>query len=167
MVAFLGGTIGNLYVEERGAFLGALGDSLEPGDWVLLGTDLVKSSDRVIAAYNDPTGVTAAFVTNSLAVLNRELGADFDLDGFSYVPFWDPHMERMDLRLRAEMPQHVEIPGAGLSLDLASGEEIHVEISTKFRPAGIRDELAAAGFDVTQYWTDPAADFALTLARRL
>jgi len=167
LVAFLGGTIGNLYVEERAAFLGALGDSLEPGDWVLLGTDLVKSSERLIAAYNDSSGVTAAFVTNSLAVLNRELDADFDLEGFSYVPFWDPHMERMDLRLRAEMPQHVEIPGAGLSIDLASGEEIHVEISTKFRPEGIRDELAAAGFEVSRSWTDSAGDFALTLARRV
>ena len=67
-------------------------------------------------------------------MLNRELGADFDLDAFSYVPFWDPRQERMDLRLRADMPQHVTIPGAGLTFDLAHGEEIRVEISTKFRP---------------------------------
>lgn len=165
MVAFLGGTIGNLYVEERGAFLGALGDSLEPGDWLLLGTDLVKSADRLVAAYHDSQGVTAAFVTNSLAVLNRELGADFDLDAFSYVPLWDGHMERMDLRLRSEAPQRVSIPGADLSLDLASGEEIRVEISTKFRPDGIRAELDAAGFDVAHIFTDPAADFAVTLAQ--
>lgn len=165
LVAFLGGTIGNLYVEERGAFLGALADSLEPGDWVLLGTDLVKSAARLIAAYNDPGGVTAEFVTNALVVLNRELGADFDVDAFSYVPFWDPHMERMDLRLRAEMPQRVNIPGADLTLDLASGEEIRVEISTKFRPDGIRAELGAAGFEVTDSWLDPAGEFALTLAR--
>jgi L-histidine N-alpha-methyltransferase len=166
MVAFLGGTIGNLYVEERGAFLGALADTLDEGDWLLLGTDLVKSADRLIAAYNDPGGVTAAFVTNCLRVLNRELGADFDVDAFSYVPFWDPHMERMDLRVRAEMPQRVTIPGAGLTFDLASGEEIRVEISTKFRPDGIRAELAAAGFAVERTWTDPRGDFALTLARR-
>ncbi|WP_300406474.1 L-histidine N(alpha)-methyltransferase [Nocardioides sp.] len=165
LVAFLGGTIGNLYVEERGAFLGALADSLEPGDWLLIGTDLVKSSDRLIAAYNDSQGVTSRFVTNSLAVLNRELGADFDLDAYSYVPFWDAHMERMDLRLRSEAPQRVSIPGADLEVDLASGEEIRVEISTKFRPEGIRAELGAAGFEVTQSWTDPADDFALTLAR--
>jgi L-histidine N-alpha-methyltransferase len=166
MVAFLGGTIGNLYIEERAAFLGALADSLEPGDWVLLGTDLVKSADRLIRAYNDAQGVTAAFVLNCLGVLNRELGADFDVDAFSYVPFWDPQRERMDLRLRAEMPQRVTIPGADLSFDLASGEEIRVEISTKFRPEGIRDELAAAGFAVEQAWTDGEGDFALTLARR-
>jgi L-histidine Nalpha-methyltransferase len=166
MVAFLGGTIGNLYVEERAAFLGALADSLEPGDWLLLGTDLVKSADRLIAAYNDPQGVTAAFVLNCLGVLNRELGADFDLDAFSYVPFWDPHTERMDLRLRAEMPQRVTIPGADLSFDLACGEEIRVEISAKFRPDGIRAELAAAGFTAEHAWTDGDGDFALTAARR-
>ncbi|HEX5861010.1 MAG TPA: L-histidine N(alpha)-methyltransferase [Nocardioides sp.] len=166
MVAFLGGTIGNLYVEERAAFLGALADSLVPGDWLLLGTDLVKSADRLIAAYDDPGGVTARFVTNCLQVLNDRLGADFDLDAFTYVPFWDPQMERMDLRLRAEMPQRVSIPGAGISIDLASGEEIRVEISTKFRTEGIAAELAAAGFAVERTLTDDEGDFALTLARR-
>lgn len=166
MVAFLGGTIGNLYIEERAAFLGALADNLEVGDSLLLGTDLVKSADRLIAAYNDEAGVTAEFVLNSLRVLNRELGADFDLDGFAYIPFWDAHMERMDLRLRAEMPQQVTIPGAGLTLDLASGEEIRVEISTKFRLDLLAEELGAAGLTVTQTWTDDQDDFALTLATK-
>lgn len=131
---------------------------------MLLGTDLVKSSDRLIAAYDDSQGVTREFVTNALHVVNRELGADFDAGSFSYVPFWDPHMERMDLRLRSEMPQRVRIPGADLQIDLASGEEIRVEISTKFRPDGLRAELTAAGFAVDQLWSD--GDFALTLARR-
>jgi len=167
MVAFLGGTVGNLYVEERAAFLGALADTLEPGDCLLLGTDLVKSPERLIAAYNDSQGVTAEFVANCLTVLNRELGADFDLDAFSYVPFWDSRVERMDLRLRSEMPQRVQIPGADLEFELASGEEIRVEISTKFRPEGIRRELLEAGFEVAQLWTDPDGDYALTLARRL
>ena len=165
LVAFLGGTIGNFYVEERAAFLGALADSLEAGDWLLLGTDLVKSADRLIAAYDDSRGVTAAFVTNCLRVLNRELGADFDDDAFSYVPFWDPGMERMDLRLRADMPQRVTIPGAELSFDLAHGEEIRVEISTKFRLERLGEELGAAGFAVARTWTDECGDFGLTLAR--
>lgn len=164
LVAFLGGTIGNLYQEERGAFLGALADTLEPGDSLLLGTDLVKSSDRLIAAYNDSQGVTADFVLNSLRVLNRELETDFDFTGFSYVPFWDPRMERMDLRIRSEMPQRVTIPGANLVLDMASGEEIRVEISTKFRVSKIAAELEAAGFGVSRVWTDEDGDFALTLA---
>lgn len=167
LVAFLGGTIGNLYVEERAAFLGALADTLEPGDSLLLGTDLVKSADRLIAAYDDDQGVTAEFVRNSLGVLNRELEADFDLDGFSYIPFWDARMERMDLRLRAEMPQRVTIPGADVTLDLASGEEIRVEISTKFRLEGLAEELARADLSVTKTWTDPDEDFALTLATKV
>jgi len=165
LVAFLGGTIGNLYREERAAFLGALADTLEPGEWLLLGTDLVKSADRLVAAYDDPGGVTAAFVKNSLRVLNRELGADFDLEAFSYVPFWDPRMERMDLRLRSETPQRVRIPGAGLELELFAGEEIRVEISTKFRTEQLHRELGAAGFEVVRIFTEDAGDFALTLAR--
>ncbi|WP_028655868.1 L-histidine N(alpha)-methyltransferase [Nocardioides sp. J54] len=166
MVAFLGGTIGNLYREERAAFLGALADLLEPGDSFLLGTDLVKSADRLIAAYDDSAGVTEAFIRNALTVVNRELGADFDQSAFSYVPFWDPHMERMDLRLRAEVPQRVRLPGAGLELDLAMGEELRVEISTKFRPERLAAELEAAGLGVAQAWTDDAGDFALTLATK-
>jgi L-histidine N-alpha-methyltransferase len=164
MVAFLGGTIGNLYLEERRAFLGALADLLEPGDSLLLGTDLVKSADRLIAAYHDDAGVTDEFIRNSLVVLNRELGADFDPAAFSYIPFWDPHMERMDMRLRSEAPQRVTIPGADLVLDLAVGEEIRVEISTKFRVSRIAGELEQAGFGVTRVWTDPDNEFALTLA---
>ena len=141
---------------------------LEPGDWLLLGTDLVKSADRLIAAYDDRAGRHRARSSrNCLHVLNRELGADFDLDAFSYVPFWDPRQERMDLRLRAEMPQRVTIPGAGARRSTwRSGEEIRVEISTKFRPEGIRAELAAAGFAVERTWTDRDGDFALTAARR-
>jgi len=166
LVAFLGGTIGNLYVEERGAFLGALADSFAPGDWLLLGTDLVKSADRLIAAYDDPGGVTEQFVRNGLRVLNRELGADFDEGAFTYVPFWDPHMHRMDMRLRADMPQHVHVPGAAIDFFLASGEEIRMEISTKFTRETVRDELGAVGLDVVETWTDAAGDFAVTLARK-
>jgi L-histidine N-alpha-methyltransferase len=166
LVAFLGGTIGNLYVEERRAFLGALSDSLEPGDGVLLGTDLVKDADRLISAYDDPEGVTDRFVRNGLRVLNRELDADFDVGGFTYVPFWDPHLQRMDLRLRAETPMHVAVPGADLELHLASGEEIRMEISTKFTVSGIRDELEAVGLVPVETWTDARDDFAVTLARK-
>ena len=98
--------------------------------------------------------------------LVQTAGADFDPDAFSYIPFWDAHMERMDLRLRAEMPQRVTIPGADLVLDLASGEEIRVEISTKFTPARLRAELEAVGLEITRTWTDPTDSFAVTLARK-
>lgn len=165
MVAFLGGTVGNLYVEERAAFLGVLADSLDPGDWLLLGTDLVKPVERIVAAYDDSRGVTARFVRNSLAALNRRLGADFDLDSYSYAPLWDARLQRMDLRLRADSPQRVRIPGADLDLDLQQGEEIQVEISSKFHLDGVRRELADAGFTTAHQWTDEPGDFALTLAR--
>jgi L-histidine N-alpha-methyltransferase len=166
IVVFLGGTIGNLDPHERAQFLRSLSATLDPGESLLLGTDLVKDLDRMVAAYDDPQGITAEFVRNSLHVVNRELDADFDVESFSYVPFWDPREERMDLRLRAEKPQHVCIPGADLEIDLAAGEEIRIELSSKFRLEGIRSELAAVGLDVVESWTDDAGDFALTLAVR-
>jgi L-histidine Nalpha-methyltransferase len=166
LVAFLGSTIGNFYLEERGAFLGALADSLDPGEWLLLGTDLVKDVDRLVAAYDDSAGVTERFIRNCLTVVNRELGADFDQGAFSYAPLWDARMERIDMRLRAEEPSVVRVPGADLVVELATGEELCVEISTKFRLEGIAGELADAGFEVAETWTDPDGDFALTLARR-
>lgn len=126
--------------------------------------DLVKQVDRIIAAYDDSQGVTAEFTRNGLAVVNRELDADFDIDAFDYVPLWDPRQERMDLRLRADGDQRVEVPGAGLSLDLYDGEEIRMEISTKFRRSRITTELGQAGFATTRFWTDPGDDFALVLA---
>ena len=167
MVAFLGGTIGNLYVEERAAFLGALADALEPGDSLLLGTDLVKTADRLIAAYDDSRGVTAEFVTNCLRVVNRELGADFDLEQFSYVPFWDPHMQRMDLRVRAEMPQRVHDPRRRPRLRARErrgdpGRDLH-----EVPPRGDRGRARAPqGSPSRETWTDHAGDFGLTLAMR-
>ncbi|MFC6705006.1 L-histidine N(alpha)-methyltransferase [Flexivirga alba] len=165
-IAFLGSTIGNFYREERAAFLGALSDVLVAGDSLLLGVDLVKSADRLVAAYHDSDGVTEAFVRNVLRVLNRELHGEIDADGFSYVPFWDPQMERMDLRLRADMPQRVRLPAADLDFTLASGEEVRVEISTKFRVSGICGELEDVGLSVRQVWTDRAGDFAVLLAMK-
>ncbi len=139
---------------------------MEPGEWLLLGTDLVKSADRLIAAYDDPGGVTERFILNSLNVLDRELDADFDTDDFAYVAWWDPREHRMDLRLRAQRSHRVHVRGADLELDLVEGEEIRVEISTKFLLPGVGAELCAAGFDVDRVYTDAAGDFALTLARR-
>jgi len=98
-------------------------------------------------------------------VLNRKLGADFNLDAFSYLPLWDPTLERMDLRLRAIEDQFINIPGADMRLHLNDGEEIQVEISTKFRQPQLSAELAQAGFSLTKAWTDPAQQYAVTLAR--
>ena len=164
LVAFLGSTIGNLYVEERQAFLAMLAEHLPADGWLLLGIDLVKPVDRLVAAYDDPLGVTAEFSRNVLVVLNRELGADFAVDAFEHIALWDPRHERMDLRLRVNGDHMVSIPGAGIDLELRDGEEIRVEISTKFRVPAISGEVADAGFRVRQLWTDRAGDFALLLA---
>jgi len=165
-VAFLGGTIGNLYLEERCAFLGALADVLEPGDSLLLGTDLVKNRGRLVAAYDDATGVTAEFNKNVLRVLNRELGANFDLDGFEHVAIFDDENEWIEMRLRSRADQTVEVPVLGLTLRFSRGEDLRTEISAKFRLERVRAELAAAGLEMTNWWTDPAGDYALSLAFR-
>lgn len=164
MVAFLGSTIGNLYVEERRAFLSMLAEHLPVGAWLLLGVDLVKPVDRLVAAYDDPHGVTAEFTRNLLHVLNRELDGDFDVEAFDHVALWDPLRERMDLRLRADGDQSVDLVGAGIQVELHDGEEIRVEVSTKFRVPSITAELEAAGFRTRQLWTDRPGDVAVVLA---
>lgn len=165
LTAFLGGTLGNFYAEERRAFLGALADHLTPGDHLLLGIDLVKSVDRILAAYNDESGLTARFIKNVLDVLNDSLDANFDPDEFEYAPMWDGLEERVDMRLRASVPQQVRIDALDLDVEFGEGEELRVEISTKFRPERLRVELEEAGFVLSHLWADEKADFALVLAR--
>nr|WP_083908462.1 L-histidine N(alpha)-methyltransferase [Ilumatobacter coccineus] len=167
LVAFLGGTIGNFYVEERRAFLGALSDVLQPGDWVLLGIDQVKPIDRLIDAYDDSQGVTEAFIRNALTNINATYDGNLDVGNFGYVPFWDGRQRRIDMRLRADEPMSARIDGLDLDLELAPGEEIRVEISSKFRPADLVVELAQAGFGAESHvFSDDNDDFALVLARR-
>ena len=164
MVAFLGGTIGNLLPPERTAFLTQLRSVLQPGEHLLLGTGLVVEEDVMVAAYDDAAGVTAEFNRNVLHVLNRELGADFDVDAFAHHALWDRAHEWIEMRLRAERAMTVQLAGLGLTVEFAAGEEMRTEISTKFRPGGVRGWLEATGFEVTRSWTDPDDRFALTLA---
>jgi len=166
LVIFLGGTIGNYAPAPRGRLLRDIAAALEPGDHLLLGTDLVKDAGRLVAAYDDSAGVTAAFNRNVLSVVNRELGADFDPDRFDHVALWDSEREWIEMRLRSTAEQRVEVLALGISCDVAAGEEILTEISAKFRPDGLRTELVGAGFEVVRAWTDPAGDFAITLATR-
>jgi L-histidine N-alpha-methyltransferase len=165
MIAFLGGTIGNLVPAERAAFLDDVRAVLEPGEHLLLGTDLVKSPQVVVPAYDDAAGVTAEFNRNVLRVLNRSLDADFEVDGFAHVALWDAGREWVEMRLRARWPMRVTIPGVDLVIDLAAGEEVRTEISAKFRREGIERELAEAGFALDHWWTDRDGLFALSLAR--
>jgi L-histidine N-alpha-methyltransferase len=164
LVAFLGGTIGNFEPAQRAAFLAAVGSTLEPGDALLLGTDLVKDPARLVRAYDDAAGVTAAFNLNVLHVINRELGATFDVDRFEHVAVWDTEQEWIEMRLRSLDAQRVDVPALSLSVDFAAGEEMRTEISAKFREARVTAELTAAGLRLSHWWTDEPGDFALSLA---
>ena len=163
-VAFIGSTIGNLEPGVRARFLAQVGAALRPGDTFLLGTDLVKDTGRLLRAYDDAAGVTAAFNRNILVVVNRELDADFDVDEFRHVALWDPENEWIEMRLRAERAQQVTINDLGLAVSFAAGEELRTEISAKFRRERIEAELATAGMRAVRFWTDRRGDFGLTLA---
>jgi L-histidine N-alpha-methyltransferase len=164
LVAFLGSTIGNLEPGQRAAFLARVRDQLRPGDFFLLGTDLVKDPATLVAAYDDEAGVTAEFNKNVLAVLNAELGADFDLDAFEHVAVWNADAEWIEMRLRSCMAQTVRLPGIGLTVEFADGEEMRTEVSAKFRREGVAGELAAAGLTMRSWWTDSADQFGLSLS---
>jgi L-histidine Nalpha-methyltransferase len=163
-VAFLGGTIGNLVPVERAAFLNRLRGVLRPGELLLLGTDLVKDPDVLVAAYDDAAGVTAEFNRNVLHVLNRELDADFDVDAFEHVALWDAEQEWIEMRLRATRPMRVRLADLDLEVDFATGEELRTEVSAKFRHDRVEDELASAGFELRHWWTDAKGRFAVSLA---
>jgi len=164
MLAFLGSTIGNLDPGQRATFLRDVRGTLGDGDSFLLGTDLVKEPARLVAAYDDSAGVTAEFNKNVLAVLNRDLGADFDPDAFEHVALWDADDEWIEMRLRSLRDQSVRIGGLDLDADFAAGEELRTEISAKFRRDRVAAELEAAGLRLRHWWTDPAGDFALSLS---
>ncbi|WP_369032236.1 L-histidine N(alpha)-methyltransferase [Streptomyces adonidis] len=164
LVAFLGGTIGNLLPAERAGFLSSVRALLSPGDALLLGTDLVKDASVLVPAYDDAAGVTAAFNKNVLTVVNRELGADFDPDAFEHVALWDSENEWIEMRLRSLTEQTVKIPALDLAVDFAAGEELRTEVSAKFRKEGVGAELAAAGLELRHWWTDSADRFALSLS---
>ncbi|WP_128977026.1 L-histidine N(alpha)-methyltransferase [Streptomyces roseicoloratus] len=164
LVAFLGGTIGNLLPDERREFLRAVRRMLAPGDALLLGTDLVKDEGTLVAAYDDAAGVTAAFNKNVLAVVDRELGADADPDDFDHVALWDREHEWIEMRLRARHALAVKIRELDLVVPFEAGEELRTEVSAKFRREGVRTELAKAGLTLSRWWTDEAGRFALSLA---
>ncbi|MFF8652230.1 L-histidine N(alpha)-methyltransferase [Streptomyces griseoluteus] len=164
LVAFLGGTLGNLLPAERSGFLAGVRAMLAPGDGLLLGTDLVKEEEVLVRAYDDASGVTAAFNKNVLSVIDRELGADFDPDAFDHVARWDPEREWIEMRLRSRTAQTVKIPALGMVVDFAAGEEMRTEVSAKFRREGVGAELHEAGLDLTHWWTDSEDRFALSLS---
>ncbi|MFF7722499.1 L-histidine N(alpha)-methyltransferase [Streptomyces luteogriseus] len=164
LVAFLGGTIGNLLPAERAAFLASVRALLAPGDALLLGTDLVKDEEVLVRAYDDAAGVTAAFNKNVLTVINRELGADFEPDAFDHVALWNAEREWIEMRLRSRTAQTVKVPALDLAVDFTAGEEMRTEVSAKFRQEGVRAELSAAGLEPAHWWTDGPGRYALSLS---
>jgi L-histidine N-alpha-methyltransferase len=165
LVAFLGGTVGNLVPAERTKFLASVRDVLDEGEWLLLGTDLVKNPEVLVRAYDDAAGVTAEFNRNVLRVLNRELAADFDLTAFDHVALWDYEEEWIEMRLRATRAMEVRVPVVGLTVPFAEGEEMRTEVSAKFRPDRVTAELADAGFAMERWWTDTESRFGVSLSR--
>ncbi len=164
LFAFLGSSVGNLTGEQRARFLADLHELLGSGESLLLGADLVKDPERMERAYNDAAGVTADFNRNVLRVVNRELDGNFEPARFAHVARWDAEHEWIEMVLRSDTDQRVHVAGLDLEVEFSAGEEMRTEISDKFRRAGLEAELAAAGFDLREWWEDPAGDFALSLS---
>ena len=165
VIALLGGTIGNFAPHQRAGFLRRIANLLGEEDRFLLGVDLVKDRKTLETAYNDPHGVTAEFNKNVLAVLNRELGADFDIDAFEHVARWDPENLWVDIRLRSLANQVVDVSALGMLVPFTAGEEMRTEISTKFLRPGLEGIYAEAGLELTDWWTDSDGLYALSLAK--
>ncbi|HUA95899.1 MAG TPA: L-histidine N(alpha)-methyltransferase [Acidimicrobiales bacterium] len=164
LVAFLGGTIGNLTPEQRRRFLFDLNCTMGAGDHLLIGTDLVKDPARIVAAYDDADGVTAAFNRNVLRVLNQQLGATFEPDRFDHVALWNTGEQWIEMRLRSTGSQEVTIADLQMTVTFDDGEELLTEISAKFTPDGVASELAAVDFVVDGQWGADEGEFLLTLA---
>ncbi len=164
LIAFLGGTVGNFDPAGRARFFTDLDAQLTTTDALLLGTDLVKDRTRLVAAYDDAQGVTAAFNRNVLAVLNRELGASFDPSAFTHVALFDEEHQWIEMRLRAERAMDVRVEALELDLHFEAGEELRTEISAKFTADGLAAELSKLGWLVDRQLDQPGGDFLLTLA---
>ena len=162
LVLFLGSNIGNFDPPGAGAFLHGVRAAMARGDSLLLGADLVKPERELLLAYDDPLGVTAAFNKNLLVRANRELGADFDVEGFAHRAIWNSDASRIEMHLVSVRPQNVRVPAARLDIAFQPGETIWTESSYKYRPGEVPTMLDRAGFAVLDQWD--AAGFALTLA---
>lgn len=166
LLAFLGSTIGNLDPAQRKGFLSEVRDHLDEDGWFLLGTDLVKPAERLVAAYDDSAGVTARFNLNCLRVMNGELGADFDPEAFTHRAVWNSVESRIEMHLVSVRDQTVSIHAlGGMSLQLTCGSHLRTEISTKFTPEQVDSELRSAGLLPEARYTDRDGDFMLTLCR--
>jgi L-histidine Nalpha-methyltransferase len=160
LLLFLGSTIGNFDKPAAATFLKQIYGAMLPGDHLLIGADLVKPMSKMIPAYDDAAGVTAAFNLNLLARINRELGANFDLRAFHPEVRWNEDEQRIEMHLRSQYQHVVEIPGAGIKVHFSSGEMIWTESSHKFTTAGLEGLAEASGFRNEACWVDEEWPFA-------
>jgi L-histidine Nalpha-methyltransferase len=165
LVAFLGGTIGNLEPSARVPFLRSVAGLMGPGDHLLVGTDLAGEPERIRAAYDDAEGVTAEFNLNLLRVLNRELDGDFDPDAFAHVALYDEAVPWIEMRLRSLTDQTVRLAAIDMEVRFAAGEEMRTEISCKFTRGMVAAMYASAGLRLEEWHEDPRGWFALSVAR--
>jgi L-histidine Nalpha-methyltransferase len=166
LAILFGGTIGNLHPREVPGFLQQVAGQIATGDHFLVGIDLVKDRERLEAAYNDATGVTAAFNRNILRHINRVLGGTFEPDAFAHVAAWEPRRRWIEMRLRATRPMRVRIAAADLDFQLAGGEEIRTEISCKYTRRSFGARVRGTSFVIEGWFTDRERLFALALLRR-
>lgn len=166
LLLLLGGTVGNYQPKERRELLSAIAEQQQPGDHVLIGVDLVKDFGRLERAYDDAKGVTAEFNKNVLAVINRRLGADFDLDRFEHVARFDLDDEWIEMLLRSTVDQEARVADLDLTVSFAAGELMRTEVSCKFRRDRFEADLVHAGLEPVRWLTDPAGDFAVSISRR-
>jgi L-histidine Nalpha-methyltransferase len=163
VVLFLGSNIGNFAPDAAASLLRDVRRALRPGDWLLVGADLVKPERDLVLAYDDPLGVTAAFNKNILARINGELGGEFDLSCFAHQARWNAAHARVEMHLVSTQPQRVEVAGANLTVSFAAGESIWTESSYKFEPDDLVALGTGAGFETREQWIEATARLALTL----
>jgi L-histidine N-alpha-methyltransferase len=163
LILFLGSTIGNFTPAEGQTFLHRIRQRMLPGDSLLLGADLVKPRAKLIAAYDDSLGVTAAFNLNLLARINRELDGEFDLSKFAHEARYSERGSRVEMHLRSRVAQTVAIQALGMRVRFAKGETIWTESSHKFRAEEIRWLGEQAGWQTERQWIDSGWGFAETL----
>ncbi|HEU5170588.1 MAG TPA: L-histidine N(alpha)-methyltransferase [Gemmatimonadales bacterium] len=162
LVIFLGSTIGNFYPPAAIRLLTRVRAGLRPGDRFLMGVDLRKDPAVIEAAYNDGQGVTAEFNRNMLRVLNDELGAEFDVDAFEHLAFYDRETRRIEMHLVSTRQQRVHIPGIG-EIRFAAGETLRTEISCKHDVPSIAELFAAAGLRLESWQADAERRFLLAV----
>ncbi|WP_373322382.1 L-histidine N(alpha)-methyltransferase [Methylobacterium thuringiense] len=161
---FPGSTIGNFRPEEAIRLLDTFGAILGEGSQLIVGVDLVKDTDVLEAAYDDASGVTAAFNLNLLTRINRELAGGFADDSFHHRAFFNAAASRIEMHLVSREAQEIDI--AGRRFDFAAGESIHTENSYKYSIASFRDLAAQAGWAAGEVWTDPDGLFSVHALRR-